>query len=123
MKTPIQKLIETIEEINARGICLTSKGMITVLTNTKEEEQKALLEAYSQGYSDLISKYSKEEQNSMKTPLCEDFCKIVEKKLNVKITDTTRKQLISVENRRRDAKKKIQDPMKEAEKFFRLKYK
>ena len=123
MKTPIQKLIESVKEINARGIYLTAKGMITILNNAIEEEQKALLEAYSQGYSDLISKYSEDEQNTIKTPLCEDFCKIVEKKLSVKITNTTKKQLISLENRRRDAKKKIQDPMKEAEKFFRLKYK
>lgn len=123
MKTPIQKLIENLEEIGKREICLTMRGMITVLKNTIEEEEKALLEAYSQGYSDLISKYSKEEERINKNPLSEHFCKILEKKLGVKISDTTRKELISMEKKRSDIKKKIEDPVGEAEKFFRKKYK
>lgn len=44
-KTTIQKLIETVKEIDARGITLTMDGFVTVLENSLDSERKQIIEA------------------------------------------------------------------------------
>jgi len=48
-KTVIQSLIKDIEETNIRGIELTMKGILTILENSLEDEEKQIITAFEEG--------------------------------------------------------------------------
>ncbi len=48
-KTTLQHLIESVTEIESRGIALTMEGIITMLENSLPEEKKKIMDAYDEG--------------------------------------------------------------------------
>jgi len=48
-KTTLQHLIESVTEIESRGIALTMDGIITMLENSLPGEKKKIMDAYDEG--------------------------------------------------------------------------
>jgi hypothetical protein len=48
-KTTLQHLIESVTEIESRGIALTMDGIITMLENSLPKEKEKIMDAYDKG--------------------------------------------------------------------------
>ena len=48
-KTTIQHLIESVSEIESRGITLTMKGFVSMLENSLPKEKEKIMDAYDKG--------------------------------------------------------------------------
>ena len=48
-KTTLQHLIESVKEIESRGINLTMKGVVSMLENSLPKEKKKIMNAYDRG--------------------------------------------------------------------------
>lgn len=48
-QTVLTKLIESVKEIESRGLDLTMYGFLTMLENSKEDEEKQIAEAWNDG--------------------------------------------------------------------------
>ena len=48
-KTTIQHLIESVSEIESRGITLTMKGFVSMLENSLPQEKEKIMSAYDKG--------------------------------------------------------------------------
>ena len=48
-RTTLQDLIESVKEIESRGITLTMKGVVSMLENSLPKEKKNLMDAYDKG--------------------------------------------------------------------------
>jgi len=48
-KTTLRHLIESVTEIESRGIALTMDGIITMLENSLPGEKKKIMDAYDEG--------------------------------------------------------------------------
>ena len=48
-KTTLQHLIESVKEIESRGIVLTMSGIIVMLENSLPDEERKIMDAYDRG--------------------------------------------------------------------------
>jgi hypothetical protein len=48
-RTALQDLIESVKEIESRGITLTMKGVVSMLENSLSREKKNITDAYDKG--------------------------------------------------------------------------
>ena len=48
-KTTLQHLIESVKEIESRGITLTMNGIVTMLENSLPKEKEKIMDAYDKG--------------------------------------------------------------------------
>ena len=48
-KTTLQHLIESVKEIESRGITLTMKGIVSMLENSLPKEKEKIMNAYDKG--------------------------------------------------------------------------
>ena len=60
-KTPLQHLIESVTEIESRGIALTMDGIVTMLENSLPKEKEKIMNAYDKGEFDQGCNGSSEE--------------------------------------------------------------
>ena len=71
-KTTLQHLIESVTEIESRGIALTMDGIITMLENSLPKEKKKIMDAYdkgefNQGCNGSSEEYYNREYTGIKT--------------------------------------------------------
>jgi hypothetical protein len=48
-RTTLQDLIESVKEIESRGITLTMKGVVSMLENSLPKEKEKIMNAYDEG--------------------------------------------------------------------------
>ena len=60
-KTTLQHLIESVTEIESRGIALTMDGIVTMLENSLPKEKEKIMNAYDKGDFDQGCNGSSEE--------------------------------------------------------------
>jgi hypothetical protein len=60
-KTTLQNLIESVNEIESRGITLTMKGIVSMLENSLPREKEKIMDAYDKGEFDQGCNGSSEE--------------------------------------------------------------
>jgi len=60
-KTTLQHLIESVTEIESRGIALTMDGIVTMLENSLPKEKEKIMNAYDKGEFDQGCNGSSEE--------------------------------------------------------------
>ena len=60
-KTTRQHLIESVTEIESRGIALTMDGIVTMLENSLPKEKEKIMNAYDKGEFDQGCNGSSEE--------------------------------------------------------------
>ena len=60
-KTTLQHLIESVTEIESRGIALTMNGIVTMLENSLPKEKEKIMNAYDKGEFDQGCNGSSEE--------------------------------------------------------------
>ena len=71
-KTTLQHLIESVTEIESRGIALTMDGIITMLENSLPKEKEKIMDAYdkgefNQGCNGSSEEYYNREYTGIKT--------------------------------------------------------
>jgi hypothetical protein len=71
-KTTLQHLIESVKEIESRGIILTMSGIVTMLENSLPNEKEKIMDAYdkgefNQGCNGSSEEYYNKEYTEIKT--------------------------------------------------------
>ena len=67
-KTTLQHLIESVTEIESRGIALTMDGIITMLENSLPKEKEKIMDAYDKGEFNQGCNGSSEEYYNREYP-------------------------------------------------------